>query len=150
MLLIKHIKLYFQLSILFQGCDPSSVRNSASTVSNSGPPPPPPPAGVPPPPPPPPPAPAPLTVEAPSGDPGANRNALFAEINQGSAITAGLKKVTDNMKTHKNPGLKNRPAVVPKSGGPTLSSAAKPMETSKKNPVKALQNKKVCHFIKKK
>lgn len=123
-----------------QGCDPSSVKNSTPVASNAGPPPPPPPAGVPPPPPPPPPAPLGID-QVPSGDPGANRNALFAEINQGSAITSGLRRVTDDMKTHKNPDLRNKSAVVPKPGGST-SSAPKPKQVVKKNPVKALQNKK--------
>ena len=32
--------------------------------------------------------------------------ALFAEINRGDAVTKGLRKVTDDMKTHKNPELR--------------------------------------------
>jgi len=32
--------------------------------------------------------------------------ALFAEINKGGAITSGLKKVTPDMQTHKNPQLR--------------------------------------------
>ncbi|TPP58271.1 adenylyl cyclase-associated protein 2 isoform X2 [Fasciola gigantica] len=67
-----------------------------------------PPAGdVPPPPPPLPPMPVlpdlPQTKSA--GGPG-GRNALFAEINRGESVTAGLRKVTDDMKTHKNPALR--------------------------------------------
>lgn len=34
------------------------------------------------------------------------RSALFAEINRGEAVTSGLRKVTDDMKTHKNPALR--------------------------------------------
>lgn len=37
-----------------------------------------------------------------------SRDALFAEINKGEAITAGLKKVTADMQTHKNPALRDQ------------------------------------------
>ncbi|XP_076685773.1 adenylyl cyclase-associated protein 1 isoform X2 [Andrena cerasifolii] len=64
-----------------------------------------PPAGIPPPPPPCMPigdvAPASINDE---------RSALFAEINQGEAITKNLKKVTSDMQTHKNPSLRTGPA----------------------------------------
>ncbi|XP_030383044.1 adenylyl cyclase-associated protein 1 [Scaptodrosophila lebanonensis] len=69
-----------------------------------GAPPPPPPGGLPPPPPP-------LDLDAlkldSSGD---DRSALFAQINQGAAITQNLKKVTADMQTHKNPTLRTGPA----------------------------------------
>lgn len=39
-----------------------------------------------------------------------DRSALFAEINQGEAITKNLKKVTSDMQTHKNPSLRTGPA----------------------------------------
>ncbi|CAD5124401.1 DgyrCDS12686 [Dimorphilus gyrociliatus] len=120
-----------------QGCDSTTILKAGPAVNNAAPPPPPPSVGVPPPPPPPPP----MSLEASSsGDPEANRGALFAEINKGSAITSGLKKVTDDMKTHKNPNLKNRPAVV--KANVHTSSAFKPKEVAKKPPLKALQNKK--------
>lgn len=35
-----------------------------------------------------------------------NRGGLFAELNQGGAITSGLKKVTRDMQTHKNKALR--------------------------------------------
>ena len=35
-----------------------------------------------------------------------DRTALFAEINKGEDITKGLKKVTKEMQTHKNPALR--------------------------------------------
>jgi len=67
-------------------------------------------------PPPPPPAPAPMPVsDTPAA--AAPTAALFAELNRGEAVTSGLRKVTDNMKTHKNPDLKNQgeaPVVRPK------------------------------------
>ncbi|XP_054014061.1 adenylyl cyclase-associated protein 2 isoform X1 [Hylaeus anthracinus] len=63
------------------------------------------PAGIPPPPPP----------CMPMGDVAPvsiadDRSALFAEINQGEAITKNLKKVTSDMQTHKNPSLRTGPA----------------------------------------
>ncbi|KAG8234924.1 hypothetical protein J437_LFUL015332 [Ladona fulva] len=39
-----------------------------------------------------------------------DRSALFAEINQGEAITRSLKKVTPDMQTHKNKTLRSGPA----------------------------------------
>uniref|UniRef100_A0A914RFK6 Uncharacterized protein n=1 Tax=Parascaris equorum TaxID=6256 RepID=A0A914RFK6_PAREQ len=36
----------------------------------------------------------------------ADRAALFAEINKGEDITKGLRKVTADMQTHKNPALR--------------------------------------------
>ncbi|KAK2582254.1 hypothetical protein KPH14_004600 [Odynerus spinipes] len=63
------------------------------------------PVGIPPPPPPSMPMPdvTPLNVND-------DRSALFAEINQGEAITKNLKKVTSDMQTHKNPSLRTGPA----------------------------------------
>ncbi|KJH43111.1 DE Adenylate cyclase associated [Dictyocaulus viviparus] len=63
------------------------------------------------PPPPPPPPPSLFADSAPStavSDGKAGRDALFAEINKGQAITAGLKKVTAEMQTHKNPALREQ------------------------------------------
>lgn len=45
-----------------------------------------------------------------AGGAGDERSALFAQINQGADITKGLKKVTADMQTHKNPGLRSGPA----------------------------------------
>ncbi|CAL7943475.1 unnamed protein product [Xylocopa violacea] len=64
------------------------------------------PAGIPPPPPP---CPMPMGDVAPM-DISDDRSALFAEINQGEAITKNLKKVTSDMQTHKNPSLRTGPA----------------------------------------
>ncbi|NP_001082639.1 cyclase associated actin cytoskeleton regulatory protein 1 L homeolog isoform X1 [Xenopus laevis] len=105
-------------------------------------PPPPPPGG---PPPPPPPAPA----SAPADD-SVSRSQLFAQLNQGENITKGLKHVSDNMKTHKNPSLKTHGGPVrsgPKpftSPKPTNVSApaAKPVVVKKQPPVLELEGKK--------
>ncbi|VDO38450.1 unnamed protein product [Haemonchus placei] len=42
----------------------------------------------------------------------AGRDALFAEINRGEAVTAGLRKVTAEMQTHKNPALRKHVSVL--------------------------------------
>ncbi|XP_053718411.1 adenylyl cyclase-associated protein 1 [Synchiropus splendidus] len=96
-------------------------------------------------PPPPPPGPPPPMLETcsdskQSGDDG--RNALFAAINQGSNITRGLKHVTDQEKTHKNPALRGQSAVVvePKRPQPTTRPAAAPAVA--KTPVLELEGKK--------
>ncbi|XP_022914902.1 adenylyl cyclase-associated protein 1 isoform X2 [Onthophagus taurus] len=65
--------------------------------------PPPPPPGCPPPPP--------SLADLPLlEDSNTDRSALFAQINQGENITRGLKKVTADMQTHKNPTLRQGPA----------------------------------------
>ncbi|KFO76850.1 Adenylyl cyclase-associated protein 1, partial [Cuculus canorus] len=96
-----------------------------------------PPAGAAPPPPgpPPPPAPAPTTS---STDDSASRSALFAQINRGEGITSGLRHVSDDMKTHKNPALKNQGGPV--RSGPKPFTAPKPAcnaNPSQKNSPKA-------------
>ncbi|XP_062996884.1 adenylyl cyclase-associated protein 1 [Elgaria multicarinata webbii] len=104
--------------------------------------------GPPPPPPGPPPPPAPAPTSSGSDDP-ASRSALFAQINQGEAITSGLKHVSDNMKTHKNPSLKNQGGSV--RTGPKPFTAPKPacainpsqkLPTKKEPPVLELEGKK--------
>ncbi|CAH1247995.1 CAP1 [Branchiostoma lanceolatum] len=72
--------------------------------------PPPPPPGPPPPPPPPP------AIDLTSGggdDMSAAKSALFADLNKGTDITKGLKKVTSDMQTHKNPNLRQTGPVAP-------------------------------------
>ena len=84
-----------------QGVDLKSYKPAGGIASAAASPPPPPPAGGPPPPPPPPPAGS-LTKERPAGGaagPKGGMSAVFSELNQGSAVTAGLKKVTADMKT---------------------------------------------------
>lgn len=115
--------------------------------------------GAPPPPPPgPPPPPPPAQEPSESGGGGSDVHAaLFAEINRGTAISSGLKKVTDDMKTHKNPALRagsTVTAVTSSSGvraGPAPFKAtapkiapkpgSKPAEVTKP-PVLELQDKK--------
>lgn len=77
------------------------ARSGPSQSSNAPPPPPPPPLpnfdDMPPPPPPPPPA-----AQSSTGDMGA----VFDQLNRGSDVTKGLKKVDKSQMTHKNPALR--------------------------------------------
>ncbi|NXQ81364.1 CAP2 protein, partial [Nyctibius grandis] len=99
----------------------------------------------PPPPPPPPPGPPPVfDTEAVKDEGTASRSALFAQLNQGEAITKGLRHVSDDQKTHKNPSLR---AQCPSVRSPTKSHTSSP--TSPKNspqqshaPVLELEGKK--------
>ncbi|CAD5229427.1 unnamed protein product [Bursaphelenchus okinawaensis] len=90
----------------------------------------PPSSGGPPPPPPPPPAGFFDENKPKAGPSGGNdaRQALFAEINKGEAITSGLKKVTDDQKTHKNPAIRGNTAIPAKiaTPGSKPGAAAKP------------------------
>ncbi|XP_076083669.1 adenylyl cyclase-associated protein 1-like isoform X1 [Mytilus galloprovincialis] len=112
----------------------------------------PPPPGAPlPPPPPPPPAPTPESGDNNGGDD--SRAQLFESLQKGTDITKGLKKVTDDMKTHKNPKLREGPAPYKatqqgpkpysKPTGPVtaVKPVAKPVAADKP-PVFELQNKK--------
>ncbi|KAK2830622.1 hypothetical protein Q5P01_018553 [Channa striata] len=88
--------------------------------------------GCPPPPPPGPPPPS-VDLSGPSGGGDAgdgNRNALFASINKGSDITKGLKHVSDQQKTHKNPGLRGQGAPVRTGPKPFASSSPRPAAPS--------------------
>lgn len=101
--------------------------------AGGGPPPPPPPAIQPP-------------SDAPStggSDQSAQRANLFASINKGGDITKGLRKVTDDMKTHKNPELRAS-SVVKAADKPTAKATPKAASAPavKKPPVCALQGKK--------
>lgn len=58
------------------------------------------------------------------------RNALFSDLNKGEDVTKGLKKVTADMQTHKNPNLRGSSVVAAKKEVPSSSTAAK-----KVNPV---------------
>lgn len=82
------------------------------------------------PPPPPPGPPPPMDLSAPSGGGGNsaadNRNALFASINKGSNITSGLKHVSDDQKTHKNPNLRSQGTSVRTGPKPFASPSPRP------------------------
>lgn len=80
--------------------------------------------GGPPPPPPPPAFEMPDLSSMGVGD-NDNRAQLFAELNKGEDVTRGLKKVTADMQTHKNPNLRSGSAV-PGGGGMTTNGTPKP------------------------
>ncbi|KAF3184078.1 hypothetical protein TWF751_000082 [Orbilia oligospora] len=97
----------------------------------------------PPPPPPPPPGPAPI-LELPkdsgsSSSGGGDMGAVFAQLNQGTGVTAGLRKVDKSEMTHKNPSLRasslvSGEAARPKSPGP--QAKPKPAHMKQKKPPK--------------
>lgn len=78
------------------------------------------------------PPPPPILADLPeTGDTSGNdRSALFAQINQGENITKGLKKVTADMQTHKNPTLRQGPAPF-KAPHATVSSVSAPAPIDK-------------------
>ncbi|XP_034560472.1 adenylyl cyclase-associated protein 1 [Notolabrus celidotus] len=100
-------------------------------------------------PPPPPPGPPPPPMDISSGSSAAQpdcRNALFESLNKGSDITQGLRHVSDNEKTHKNPNLRGQGAPV-RSGpkpfaSPTPRPAASAAPTRTLPPVLELDGKK--------
>ncbi|OWB74149.1 hypothetical protein B5S31_g3930 [[Candida] boidinii] len=97
-------------------------------------------AGGPPPPPPPPPPASVFEVKKTKEETG-GMNAVFSELNKGSAITSGLKKVDKSQMTHKNPELRASAIVPSKKGKPVPPK--KPSElTNKKPPVRELQDTK--------
>lgn len=134
-----YIKQYHTTGLTWnpQGGDATSARSAPSAPAAGGAPPPPPPG---PPPPPPPPA----DHVASSGGGSDSRTALFAALSKGEAVTSGLKKVSDDMKTYKNPALRQGPAPF-KVTTPKPVAAPKPGAKSKegnKPPLTELQNKK--------
>ncbi|CAI7990360.1 Adenylyl cyclase-associated protein 1 [Geodia barretti] len=105
---------------------------------------PPPPGGPGAPPPPPPPAVVPPS-DAAAPDPEADKkSALLADLSKGAAVTKGLKKVTDDMKTHKNPALRGSSVVKAsvKSSSTTTTPKYGATVAAKKPPKLELQNKK--------
>jgi len=113
--MVAYIKQYHTTGVAWnaKGVDASSLGSGGA---------PPPPPGPPPPPPP---------VLAPSGgasDPDATKNALFADLNKGGDVTKGLKKVSSDQMTHKNPALRTGPQPFKPSpqSTPQASRAAAP------------------------
>ncbi|XP_002020668.2 adenylyl cyclase-associated protein 1 [Drosophila persimilis] len=121
-----YIKQYHTTGLVWSG---------KGAAPSGGAPPPPPPGGLPPPPPP-------LDLSALKLDSGGDeRNALFAQINQGADITKNLKKVTGDMQTHKNPSLRTGPAPF-KTPAQSGSSAAPSAPAATKAPVFTRDGKK--------
>ncbi|XP_059509206.1 adenylyl cyclase-associated protein 2 isoform X2 [Stegostoma tigrinum] len=99
----------------------------------------------PPPPPPPPPGPPPILLPETSKDEASvARSQLFAQLNQGEGITKGLRHVPEDQKTHKNPNLRPRTAVITspsKSHSSSPTSPASPPQQPRM-PVLELEGKK--------
>ncbi|XP_026202369.1 adenylyl cyclase-associated protein 2 [Anabas testudineus] len=94
--------------------------------------------------PPPPPGPPPVfTDDDPlpqTGSAGAQHSALFAQLNQGMDITKGLKRVSDDQKTHKNPNLRTH-GTPTKNKAPGAVSSQK-AAVQKRPPLLELEGKK--------
>lgn len=110
-------------------------------AGGAAPPPPPPvptlniPGGAPPPPPPPPP---PMIPEQNAGS-SSDMTAVFAQLNQGDAVTQGLRKVDKSEMTHKNPNLRAS-STVPAS--PNSSTRSKSPAPSKKPKPENMRSRK--------
>ncbi|KAF3833886.1 hypothetical protein F7725_025090 [Dissostichus mawsoni] len=93
------------------------------------------------PPPPPPPGPPPVFTDDSQPQAGTPpHSALFAQLNQGMDITKGLKHVSEEKKTHKNPNLRSQAAPTKtKSPGNMNSSKA---TVQKRPPLMMLDGKK--------
>lgn len=114
----------------------SKTATAAPSFVPSGPPPPPPPPGPPPI----------LSLDGPPtpAPSGGDIGSVFDELNRGSAVTAGLKKVDKSQMTHKNPDLRvssTVPARRDSSGSlrgksPAPPTRAKPASLTKKKPGK--------------
>ncbi|ESO82922.1 hypothetical protein LOTGIDRAFT_109031, partial [Lottia gigantea] len=136
-------KVSLQINSMLTITPPSG---NGKVASAGGAPPPPPVAGVPPPPPPggiPPPPPPGAPGPASSGG-GVDASALFNDINKGFDVSKGLKKVTDDMKTHKNPALRQGPAPYkpPLASKPVKGPSPTKTVIAAKPPVLELQNGK--------
>ncbi|KAK3531948.1 hypothetical protein QTP86_001831 [Hemibagrus guttatus] len=116
-----YIKQHHTTGLIWSKTGQVASASGASAAPSSG--------AAPPPPPPGPPPPAADLDKAGGEDAGAaSRNALFASLNKGADITKGLKHVSDNQKTHKNPQLRSQ--TGPLQSGPKPFSAARPAATS--------------------
>ncbi|XP_020714968.1 adenylyl cyclase-associated protein 1 isoform X2 [Ceratitis capitata] len=126
-----YIKQYHTTGLVWSGKGAAPAGSSA---------PPPPPIGACPPPPPPPA----FDIGSLSLDDGGadERSALFAEINQGEAITKNLKKVTADMQTHKNPTLRTGPAPFKPTQFGSSAGGSRPAPTAAKEPVFTRDGKK--------
>nr|CAG4651949.1 EOG090X08PR [Triops cancriformis] len=70
------------------------------------------------------------------------KSQLFAELNKGEDVTKGLKKVTSEMQTHKNPALRSGPAPYKPVIAPKPGSSTAPTKPADKPAKMALEGKK--------
>ncbi|CAM4510961.1 adenylyl cyclase-associated protein 2 [Caretta caretta] len=118
-----YIKEHHTTGLIWSKTGPTASTASVLSTLTSG-------QCLPPPPPPPlPPGPPPVfDTESGKDEATTSRSALFAQLNQGEAITKGLRHVSDDQKTHKNPNLRAQGLPV---RSPTKSHTPSP--TSPKN-----------------
>ncbi|KAI8060944.1 adenylate cyclase associated N terminal-domain-containing protein [Gongronella butleri] len=94
-------------------------------------------AGAPPPPPPPPPPPMIIEDEAEdTKQPASGAAAVFAEINRGTSVTAGLRKVDKSEMTHKNPALRQQAENTSPTKKQAPPTPSKPNKFVLKKPAK--------------
>ncbi|XP_003219805.1 adenylyl cyclase-associated protein 2 [Anolis carolinensis] len=127
-----YIKEYHTTGLTWNktGLIASAASEPSTLMGNQGPPPPPPPA---------PPLPGPPPV---LDDANATRSALFAQLNQGEKITKGLRHVSDDQKTHKNPSLRAQGSQVRSPTKSHTSGPATPKPQQTHCPVLELEGKK--------
>ncbi|KAI4603278.1 hypothetical protein KJ359_006071 [Pestalotiopsis sp. 9143b] len=119
---------------------------SGAAPAAAGGPPPPPAGGLPPPPPPP--GPPPVLQIKEEGAPSSNASglgAVFSELNKGSDVTKGLRKVDKSEMTHKNPSLRASSQVTNDSRAKSPAPVRKPKPESmrvKKPPRQELDGNK--------
>lgn len=122
-----YVKEYHTTGLVWS---PVNVTSTATAPKPAGP------AGAPPPPPPPPPPPAPSAQDATASSQPSSRSALLESLNQGEDLSKGLRKVTDEEKTHKNPALRAKSTVEAVAKSPVTQNG------SEKPPVIELDGKK--------
>ncbi|KAJ1655945.1 suppressor of rasval19 [Dispira simplex] len=135
--LAEYVKTYHRTGLSWnpKGCD---IKNYQRPGAASGSAPPPAPTGAassPAPPPPPPPVVAPPLPSTGGG----SMTSVFQELNKGEAITAGLRKVSKEEMTHKNPALRSGAAVPAPQATPGKRAPpvpTKPRSLTKKKPPK--------------
>ncbi|XP_019598569.1 adenylyl cyclase-associated protein 2 [Rhinolophus sinicus] len=122
-----YIKEHHTTGLTWSKTGPVASTTSALSALSLGP-------GLPPPPPPPPPGPPPLFEnEGRKEESSPSRSALFAQLNQGEAITKGLRHVTDEQKIYKNPSLRAQGGQTP---SPTKSHSPGPKSPPSHSPQK--------------
>jgi adenylyl cyclase-associated protein len=80
-----------------------------------------------------------MIPEQPSSGASSDMSAVFAQLNQGDAVTQGLRKVDKSQMTHKNPSLRAS-STVP--GSPSSSSRSKSPAPSKKPKPESMRSRK--------
>jgi adenylyl cyclase-associated protein len=117
----------------------SSPNGTAPGFGSAAPPPSPMPAGGIPPPPGPPPPPS---LGGPPKATAPDMGAVFEQLNQGEAVTKGLKKVDPSQQTHKNPSLRTQAPVPARSNSRTSLRGKSPTPPGKKPKPESMRAKK--------